>query len=42
MKNIIKLSELPEQVTEDGVKMYGPASYETQVIGDNPLINIEA
>ena len=27
----IKLSELPEEVTEDGLKMYGPASYETQV-----------
>lgn len=30
-KNNIKLSELPEEVTEDGVKIYGPASYETQV-----------
>ena len=27
----IKLSELPEEVTEDGLKIYGPASYETQV-----------
>lgn len=27
----IKLSELPEEVTEDGMKIYGPASYETQV-----------
>lgn len=27
----IKLSELPEEVTEDGLKMYGPTSYETQV-----------
>ena len=27
----IKLSELPEEVTENGVKIYGPASYETQV-----------
>ncbi|MBR1693787.1 MAG: DNA (cytosine-5-)-methyltransferase, partial [Selenomonas sp.] len=29
--NNIKLSDLPEEVTEDGLKMYGPASYETQV-----------
>ena len=27
----IKLSELPEEVTEEGLKIYGPASYETQV-----------
>ncbi|MBQ8989867.1 MAG: DNA cytosine methyltransferase [Prevotella sp.] len=27
----IKLSELPEEVTENGLKIYGPASYETQV-----------
>lgn len=27
----IKLSELPEEVTADGLKIYGPASYETQV-----------
>lgn len=27
----IKLSELPEEITEDGLKIYGPASYETQV-----------
>ena len=27
----IKLSELPEEVAEDGLKIYGPASYETQV-----------
>ena len=27
----IKISELPEEVTEDGLKMYGPTSYETQV-----------
>lgn len=27
----IKLSEIPEEVTEDGLKIYGPASYETQV-----------
>ena len=33
MKNIkdIKLSELPEEVTDDGVKIFGPTSYETQV-----------
>ncbi len=30
-KNNIKLSDLPEEVTEEGVKIYGPASYETQV-----------
>mgnify|MGYP002623610701 CR=1 FL=1 len=29
--NNIKLSELPEEVTENGLKIYGPASYETQV-----------
>lgn len=27
----IKLSNLPEAVTEDGLKIYGPTSYETQV-----------
>ena len=27
----IKLSELPEEITADGLKIYGPASYETQV-----------
>ena len=27
----IKISELPEEVTEDGLKIYGPTSYETQV-----------
>lgn len=27
----IQLSELPEEVTEDGLKIYGPTSYETQV-----------
>ena len=27
----IKLSELPEEVTGDGLKIYGPASYETQI-----------
>lgn len=27
----IKLSEIPEEVTEEGLKIYGPASYETQV-----------
>lgn len=27
----IKLSELPEEVTADGLKMYGPTSYETQI-----------
>ena len=27
----IKLSKLPEEVTEDGLKIYGPTSYETQV-----------
>ena len=27
----IKLSEIPEEVTADGLKIYGPASYETQV-----------
>ena len=33
MNNIkaINLSDLPEEVTVDGVKIYGPASYETQV-----------
>lgn len=30
VKNKIKLSELPE-VTIDGVKEYGPTSYETQI-----------
>jgi DNA (cytosine-5)-methyltransferase 1 len=27
----IKLSEIPEEVTEDGLKIFGPTSYETQV-----------
>lgn len=27
----IKLSELPEEVTEDRLKIYGPTSYEAQV-----------
>ena len=27
----VKLSELPEEATEDGLKIYGTASYETQV-----------
>ena len=27
----IKISELPEEVTVDGLKIYGPASYETQI-----------
>ena len=27
----IKLSEIPEEVTAEGLKIYGPASYETQV-----------
>ncbi len=27
----IKLSELPEEVTEEGIKVFGPTSYETQV-----------
>lgn len=27
----VKISELPEEVTVDGLKIYGPASYETQV-----------
>ena len=32
MNNLnVKLSEIPEEVTEDGLKIYGPASYETQV-----------
>lgn len=30
-KNIIKLSELPETTTDDGVKVYGATSYETQI-----------
>ena len=30
-KSDIKLSELPEEVTEDGLKIYGPTSSETQV-----------
>ena len=30
-KKDIKLSELPEEVTEDGLKIYGTTSYETQV-----------
>ncbi len=31
MTKDIKISELPEEVTADGLKIYGPASYETQV-----------
>ena len=27
----VKISELPEEVTADVLKIYGPASYETQV-----------
>lgn len=27
----VKLSELPEEVANDGLKIYGPTSYETQV-----------
>lgn len=27
----VKISEIPEEVTQDGLKIYGPASYETQV-----------
>ena len=27
----IKISDIPEEVTEEGIKIYGPASYETQV-----------
>ena len=27
----IKLSEIPEEVTKDGIKIYGSTSYETQV-----------
>ena len=27
----VKISELPEEVTVDGLKIYGPASYETQI-----------
>ena len=27
----VKISELPEEVTVDGLRIYGPASYETQV-----------
>lgn len=30
-KTNIKLSELPETTTADGVKVYGPTSYETQI-----------
>lgn len=30
-KQNIKLSELPEEITEDGLKIYGSASYETQI-----------
>ena len=31
VKNKIKLSELPETTTADGVKEYGATSYETQI-----------
>ena len=27
----IKLSELPEEITEEGLKIYGETSYETQM-----------
>ena len=27
----IKISDIPEEVTEEGIKIYGPVSYETQV-----------
>lgn len=27
----VKISELPEEVTAEGLKIYGTASYETQV-----------
>ena len=27
----IKLSEIPEEISEDGLRLYGPVSYETQV-----------
>ena len=30
-KKNIKLSELPETTTDDGVKVYGTTSYETQI-----------
>ena len=30
-KQAIQISELPEEITEDGLKIYGPTSYETQV-----------
>lgn len=30
-KTTIKLSELPETTTDDGVKVYGATSYETQI-----------
>ena len=30
-KQNIKLSELPEEITEDGLKIYGSESYETQI-----------
>lgn len=30
-KKNIKLSDLPEEVTQDGVKVYGTTSYETQI-----------
>ena len=31
VKQNIKLSDFPEQVTQDGLKIYGPTSYETQI-----------
>ena len=31
VNKVIKITEIPEEVTEDGLKIYGPASYETQV-----------
>ena len=30
-KNNIKLSQLPETTTDDGIKVYGTTSYETQI-----------
>ena len=30
-KKDIKLSELPEDTTKEGLKMYGTTSYETQI-----------
>ena len=30
-RNIIKLADLPEKITKDGMKIYGTTSYETQI-----------